>query len=133
MTIEQQEIIQEFIQECHEILEQLEPTIIELEQKGDDQALNSIFRFYHSIKGGAGFMGLPNLAHVTHAAESLLDQIRSGKISLQHPKHVDLLCQACDFIKEALDYLENHPDDKGLEDHAGSIASKLEEAIKEDS
>ena len=132
ISSEQQEVIQEFVQESHELLEQLEPSIIELGQKGDEQVLNSIFRLFHSIKGGAGFMGLDNLANVTHAAENLLDQIRSGKISVKDPEHINLLCQTCDFIKNALDHLEHNPDDKELEDQAEAIASKLEQAIKED-
>lgn len=132
ISSEQQEIIQEFVQESHELLEQLEPSIIELGQKRDEQVLNSIFRLFHSIKGGAGFMGLDNLANVTHAAENLLDQIRSGKISLKDPEHVNLLCQTCDFIKNVLEHLEHNQDDKGLEDQAETIASKLEQAIKED-
>lgn len=129
---DQREMILEFAQESRELIEQLEPSIIELGQKKDEQVLNSIFRLFHSIKGGAGFMGFNNIARVTHVAENLLDQVRTGKIHLQCPKHVYLLCDTCDFLKEALDYLEKHLSDNDLGDQANAIASKLEEEIKED-
>lgn len=129
---DQREMILDFAQESRELIEQLEPSIIELGQKKDEQVLNSIFRLFHSVKGGAGFMGFNNITHVTHAAENLLDQVRTGKIHLQYPEHVDLLCETCDFLKEALDHLEKHLNDNDLGDQANAIASKLEEEIKED-
>ncbi len=82
---------------------------------GDPETMNAIFRLFHSMKGSAGFLELNNISHVAHAAESLLDLIRSGKIRLD-PEHVDLLCQSCDFAREALDSVDTpfpRPGDAG--------------------
>lgn len=125
------EIILDFAQESRELIEQLEPSLIELGQKEDEQQLNSIFRLFHSLKGGAGFIGLTHIAHATHACENLLDQIRSGNISLKQPDHIDLFCRACDFLKEAMDHVEEHLNDNDLADQADILASEMEQALNE--
>lgn len=118
------EIITEFLAEARELIEELEPTIIGLGHMvntaagqpltPDDQStLNSIFRLFHSIKGGAGFLGLNNLVKSTHAAESLLEKLRNGHTALT-ATHVDLLCNSCDFTKEALAYIETNYHDEGM-------------------
>ncbi|MBI4667076.1 MAG: chemotaxis protein CheA [Nitrospinae bacterium] len=130
LTNDNIEIIQDFIQESRDALEQLEQSIIELgRSEGDPQAINVIFRLFHSMKGTASFLGLRHIANVTHAAESLLDQIRSGQIKLEIPGHVDLFIQASDFAKEALVYVENHLNDSGMEDGAKTLTARLHGAI----
>ena len=119
------EIIRAFAQESRGLIEQLEPSLNELEKNRDLQTINYIYRFFHSIKGGASFMGLSNIARATNAVENMLDQLRSGKILLQIPKHVDLLSHACDFLKEALDRLEKQPNDNDLESQAETIVSEF--------
>lgn len=133
ISSDQIEIIQEFIQESHDMIDQLEPTIIELGQsyqggRPDSETMNAIFRLFHSMKGSAGFLELDQISHVAHAAENLLDLIRSDKIHMI-PEHIDLLCQSCDFANEALDYVESHFDDQGVADQAAKITALLEEAI----
>lgn len=124
------EIIRDFVQESRDSLEHLEQAIIELgRSRGDTQSLNVIFRLFHSMKGTAGFLGFKNIASVTHAAESLLDLIRSGAMELKHPDHINLLIQAADFAKEALTELETRMDDKELSVKASWLASVLHEAI----
>jgi two-component system chemotaxis sensor kinase CheA len=95
---------------------------------GDPGTMNAIFRLFHSMKGSAGFLELNNISHVAHAAESLLDLIRSGKIRLE-PEHVNLLCQSCDFAREALDNVDTHFHDQNMRGSAETMAAALEGAI----
>ncbi len=97
---------------------------------GDGATMNAIFRLFHSMKGSAGFLELNHLAHVAHAAENLLDLIRSGRIRMQ-PAHVELLCQSCDFSREAMDYVERHYEDQGMQEAAEAVSQRLEVAVQE--
>lgn len=121
------EIIHEFSTEVRDLLEQLEPSILELEKvcNGElpqdspeiTEALNNIFRLFHSVKGSSGFLQLNNITETAHVAESLLDRLRTGSLNIL-PGYIDLLCGACDFTHEALDYLDKHLDDEGMADKA---------------
>lgn len=74
------EIVQDFLIEAGEILDQLGTQLIDLEQRPDDRALlNSIFRGFHTIKGGAGFLSLDNLVGISHKAEDVFDLMRQGE------------------------------------------------------
>lgn len=129
VTSEAIEIIQDFIEESSDMIEQLEPIIIELGQIPKDwddwpETINAIFRLFHSMIGSAGFLEFTHLHGVAHSAENLLDLARSGKIDLQ-PPHVDLLCQACDFAKAALSHVGQHYSDIGMESEAVVIGWRL--------
>ncbi len=187
---DQIEIIQEFVTESRDMIDQLEPTIIELGQSvhdvhcwehlgcqeticprhdkkldfpcwlqwghinegngrcvyteskqdclscavflainGDGTTMNAIFRLFHSMKGSAGFLELDHVTRVAHTAENLLDLIRNGGVRMQ-AEHVNLLCEACDFAKEALDFVEQNFCDDGVSEQAQEIAAKLDEAIR---
>lgn len=124
------DIIRDFVQESRDALEHLEQAVIELgRNSGDTKSLNVIFRLFHSMKGTAGFLGFKNISSVTHAAESLLDLIRSGAMELKTPDHINLLIQAADFAKEALAELENSMNDKALSVKAEWLTSILHEEI----
>jgi len=126
---DQLEIIQEFVTESRDMIEQLEPAIIELGQNSDSEIMNAIFRLFHSMKGSAGFLEFDHLTRVAHAAENLLDLIRNGEISLV-PNHVTLLCGACDFAKEALDMVESDYTDDSMVSSADEISENLHQAIE---
>jgi two-component system chemotaxis sensor kinase CheA len=126
---DQIEIIQEFVTESRDMIDQLEPQIIELGQQSDPETMNAIFRLFHSMKGSAGFLEFDHMTRVAHAAENLLDLIRNGEIDLV-PNHVDLLCAACDFAKEALDMVENNYSDDEMVGAADVMAEKLHQAIE---
>ena len=71
------EIVDSFIIETNEILEELDHDLVELENKADDDALlNKIFRAFHTIKGTSGFLGLEKLTAVTHRGEDILNKLR---------------------------------------------------------
>jgi two-component system, chemotaxis family, sensor kinase CheA len=126
---DQLEIIQEFVTESRDMIEQLEPAIIELGQNSDSEIMNAIFRLFHSMKGSAGFLEFDHLTRVAHAAENLLDLIRNGEINLV-PNHVTLLCGACDFAKEALDMVESDYTDDSMVSAADDISENLHQAIE---
>ena len=126
---DQIEIIQEFVTESRDMIEQLEPAIIELGQNSDPETINSIFRLFHSMKGSAGFLEFDHLTRVAHAAENLLDLIRNGEITLV-PDHVNLLCSSCDFAKEALDMIESNYNDDAMALGADEISGQLHHAIE---
>ena len=75
-----QEILQDFLVEAGEMLEALGEQLIELEQRTDDQELlNAVFRAFHTIKGGAGFLHIEHLVRICHSAESVFDLLRTGE------------------------------------------------------
>ena len=77
------EFLEEFITEWNDHLEQSETALLALEENPSDmEALNSIFRAFHSIKGGAGFVNLTTLQKFAHRAENLLDRARNEEIKI---------------------------------------------------
>ena len=69
---EDEEILQDFLVEAGEILEQLSEQLVDLEQRPDDKdLLNAIFRGFHTVKGGAGFLQLTALVDCCHVTENL--------------------------------------------------------------
>jgi two-component system chemotaxis sensor kinase CheA len=84
----------------------LDVELVKLERNpGDRELLGSIFRMVHTIKGTCGFLGLPRLQRVAHAAENVLGDFREGKL-VPGPAEVSLILEALDRIKEILAILE---------------------------
>jgi two-component system chemotaxis sensor kinase CheA len=80
---ENRELLGEFFGEAVEHLQQIEASLLALEQEPDNpEALNSIFRSFHTIKGNAGFLGLVPMQALAHEVESLLDLARNNKLRL---------------------------------------------------
>jgi len=74
------EILQDFLVEAGEILEQLNEQLVELEQNPQDlDMINAVFRGFHTIKGGAGFLGLEAMVAVCHRAEDVFNVLRTGE------------------------------------------------------
>ena len=74
-------LLPDFIIEAEEHLEEMEELLLELMQQPDDRdVLNSIFRTVHTIKGGAQYIGLSKISHLSHVLEDLLDLLRTGEI-----------------------------------------------------
>ena len=75
-----EDILQDFLVEAGEILELLQEQLVELENNPDDASLlNAIFRGFHTVKGGAGFLSLTELVDACHGAENVFDILRTGK------------------------------------------------------
>ncbi len=95
-----EEILQDFLVEAGEILEQLSEQLVELEQRPDDKdLLNAIFRGFHTVKGGAGFLQLDNMVECCHVTENLFDILRNGKRDVT-PELMDVVLQALDTVNE---------------------------------
>jgi two-component system chemotaxis sensor kinase CheA len=105
---EMREIFEEYVVEAKEHLENLEQKLLELEKNPKDKELiNSAFRSMHTIKGGAGFLGLNVIVETAHLAEEVLGKLRSEELELT-PEINDLLLKSVDFLKHALEcYLRN--------------------------
>lgn len=99
------EILQDFLTESGELLEQLEGDLVSIEATPDDLDLvNQIFRALHTIKGSASFLALTNLVEIAHAAETALNAARNGAITLG-PSEMDLLLAAVDVLKVQFEQL----------------------------
>jgi two-component system, chemotaxis family, sensor kinase CheA len=78
-----EELLQDFLLEAGELLSQVDNKLVELEKRPDDrELLNDIFRGFHTIKGGAGFLNAENLVSLCHRTENLFDKLRNGELSL---------------------------------------------------
>ncbi len=103
MDIDLSRFRETFFQEAAEHTAGMEAGLLGLaDRPADEETLNAIFRGAHSIKAGAGTFGFEAVARFTHQLESLLDDLRSGKVSISSPL-IDLLLRAVDFLKELLD------------------------------
>ncbi len=92
------EILQDFLVEAGEIQERLNEELLDLEQSPDDlELLNSVFRGFHTIKGGAGFLGLDALVAVCHRAEDVFNMLRQGDIAVS-PELMDAVLQVLDEV-----------------------------------
>lgn len=93
-----EEILQDFLVEAGEILELLSEQLVELESSPDDMALlNAIFRGFHTVKGGAGFLQLHELVECCHIAENVFDILRKGERRVDS-ELMDVVLQALDAV-----------------------------------
>lgn len=100
------EIVQEFLVESHENLDQLDQDLVALEsQPGSRDLLSSIFRTVHTIKGTSGFLGFTALEAVSHAGEGLLSELRDGVRAMDRPT-TDVLLRLVDIIRDMLASIE---------------------------
>ena len=104
MTIDlDDEILQDFLVEAGEILELLGEQLVDLEKSPEDpDLLNAIFRGFHTIKGGAGFLAIDALVGVCHKAEDVFDVLRQGKRKVT-PDLMDVILQVVDIVNEMFD------------------------------
>lgn len=102
-----EEILQDFLVEAGEILERLDEQLVQIEKTPDDKdLLNAIFRGFHTVKGGAGFLELNELVDICHAAENVFDMLRNGKISMS-TYAMDAVLQAYDEITRLFTAVQN--------------------------
>ena len=107
--VDDPELVQEFLVEAREHLVSVEAGLLTLEQDPEDaEALNSVFRSFHSIKGVAGFLGATSIHELAHETENLLDLARSGKLHLSQPI-IDLILRSADDLTKCLDRANSQP------------------------
>ena len=122
------DLLADFLTETNESLADLDVALVKLERTPDDQeTLSLIFRLVHTIKGTCGFLGLPRLEHVAHAAENVLGKVRDGELTVT-PDTVSLVLTALDRIKAIVAGLaatgtEATADDSPLIDALNAVAT----------
>lgn len=117
-----EEILQDFIVEAGEIIEKLNEQLVEIEKTPDDKdLLNAIFRGFHTVKGGAGFLELKELVDICHAAENVFDMLRNGHINMS-PVLMDAVLQAYDEISKLFSQVQNR---EPLEEAPAELITKL--------
>tara|TARA_Y100000780_G_scaffold19809_2_gene16965 strand:- start:1528 stop:3750 length:2223 start_codon:yes stop_codon:yes gene_type:complete len=121
-----EEILQDFLVEAGEILEQLSEQLVELENRPDDMdLLNAIFRGFHTVKGGAGFLQLDALVACCHIAENVFDILRKGERAVTS-ELMDVVLQALDTVNSMFDQVRDRqeptPADPALLDALSQLA-----------
>ena len=99
------DILQDFLVEASEILEQLNEQLVDLEQSPEDMdLLNAVFRGFHTIKGGAGFLNLENLVAICHRAEDVFNLLRQGELHIDS-ELMDTILPVLDVVNAQFDEL----------------------------
>lgn len=131
---ERKEMVNDFVTESKEMLDEIEPLIIELEKNSLEQGLineeviNRVFRIFHSIKGMSSFLDLQTVMKVTHEVETLLDIFRKGQGVLES-SYTDLLYRSSDFIRGLLEVITERLYDDGFEKEAENIIEEIQQKI----
>lgn len=113
------DLLTEFVAESRELLEKSEAALLALESNPeDDEAVNTVFRAFHTVKGTSGFLGLKFTSELAHLAESLLSRIRNKEIRLVGG-YADLSLRSLDMLKKAVASVENALHGGPLEAPAG--------------
>lgn len=114
------EILNEFLVESYEGLDQLDRDILELEQNGGSkETIGRVFRCIHTIKGTCGFLGFGTLESVTHVGENLLSRVREGTIQVT-PELTSVLLRLNDAVRGMLQRIEAQGNE-GNEDYSDLI------------
>jgi two-component system chemotaxis sensor kinase CheA len=109
------DIVQDFLAESHENLDRLDRELVGLEKHPHDRdALASVFRTIHTIKGTCGFLGFNKLEKVTHVGESLLARLRDGQLTLS-PEHTTALLDMVDAVRQMLKEIQSTGKDGEIE------------------
>jgi len=98
MSIDLSQFIPSFLEESFEGLELMESSLLDLNQDSDSETINSVFRAAHSIKGGAGTFGFNDVTEFTHHVETLLDEMRDGRRTIE-PDDVEILLDSVDCMR----------------------------------
>ncbi|MBF0120862.1 MAG: chemotaxis protein CheW [Desulfobacterales bacterium] len=112
MIFEDAETLHMYVEESLEHLANIETELLEIEEAGadiDEELVNSVFRAAHSIKGGAGFMGLSNIKELAHKIENVLGMIRSREI-VPNSNVVSIVLKSFDKLRDLINDIENSND-----------------------
>jgi len=95
-----EDLLQDFLQEANDLLSDVDNKLVDLERMPDDRSLlNDIFRGFHTIKGGAGFLNAAELVTLCHLTENLFDRLRNGELHLS-PELMDVIMAATKGVRE---------------------------------
>jgi two-component system chemotaxis sensor kinase CheA len=95
-----EELLQDFLMESNDLLSDVDNKLVELEKRPDDKALlNDIFRGFHTIKGGAGFLNVNPMVTLCHRTENLFDKLRNSELSIT-PELMDVILTATGTVQD---------------------------------
>jgi two-component system chemotaxis sensor kinase CheA len=124
-----QEILQDFLVEAFELIEQLDQDLVELETNPEDlELLNRIFRVAHTIKGSSSFLNFDTLTELTHHMEDVLNKARKNELQVT-PEIMDVVLPSIDMMKGLLTQIRNTGNDDG-DIEIGDIVKKLDAVSK---
>ena len=123
------ELLEDFLIEAGEILEQLNEQLVELENSPDDSdLLNAVFRGFHTIKGGAGFLAIDVMVAICHRTEDIFNMLRNGEIKIDNHL-MDTVLPVLDVLNAQFDALRSGEDPQAAEQ---SLLTSLEGIISGD-
>ncbi len=100
-----EDLLQDFLTEATDLLSEVDNKLVELEKSPDDrELLNQIFRGFHTIKGGAGFLNAHELVELCHRTENLFDKLRNGEMTLT-PEIMDVIMAATATVRDMFGFL----------------------------
>lgn len=132
---EMQEILEDFLIEAFEMIEQLDQDLVELENRPEDlELLNRIFRVAHTIKGSGSFLNFSVLTHLTHHMEDVLNKARHGELVIT-PDIMDVVLESIDFMKKLLNAIRDAGTDAntGLDSDIANVVARLDAISKGES
>ena len=95
-----EELLKEWFEEAYELIDKIEESLLVLESNtSDSEAIDSLFRAAHTLKGGSATVQFLEISHFTHTMEDAMDEIRNGAVKVSSGI-VDVLLRALDIIKE---------------------------------
>ncbi|RUO77062.1 chemotaxis protein CheA [Idiomarina seosinensis] len=127
-----EDILQDFLIEAGEILEQLSEQLVELENDPENKdLLNAIFRGFHTVKGGAGFLSVTALVDTCHGAENVFDTLRNGQRTVTS-ELMDIILQALDTINAQFAQLQAREEPEAAADDLLQALHQLSQPESED-
>ena len=121
-----QEILEDFLVEAFELIEQLDQDLVELDTRPEDlELLNSIFRVAHTIKGSSSFLSFDVLTKLTHHMEDVLNKARKGELKLNEDI-MDVVLESIDMMKELLYCIRDNGNDTAIGMDLDDIINRLE-------
>jgi len=123
------EMLKDFVVEALDLATNVEEHLLRLERDPDNkETLNAVFRSFHTIKGGAGFMGLPALVAACHLTENLFDALRTGAAPVT-PGAIEASLTASGFVADQLNELNNGTPPEQLASMPDDLERMLKDAI----
>ncbi len=125
-----EDILREFVIEAMELATNVEEHLLHLERQPDDKdILNALFRSFHTIKGGAGFMHLKPMVDACHLTENLFEALRTGQSPVT-PCAIEAALQASNFVADQLQALASGQDPASLPALSDNLKKNLMQAIQ---
>lgn len=123
------EMLKDFIVEAIDLAESVEQNLLALEQSPEDkEIINAVFRSFHTIKGGAGFMGLSAMVAACHLTENLFDALRNGSNPVTDDQ-IDVALKSNGFVMSQLRELRDGLPAESLSDLPQELEAELSSAI----